>query len=451
LKIGSDIMHLLILILLIATGLLNPVFFLVKKIRKVPVIPPTEQSKIKGYVINFTWGFGLVLLFSMLCLFAGMSFVDIGFREIAQNQNIWFTVIVLTIYVLFIFFAVCSIFNYLFNPSLRKKENEDYKNEWEKEVLPRSKKEKIYWLFSSLATSICDEFIYRGVVFFLLRAIFPNMPILILLAITSVLFGIKHANQGIKSIAGNTYGGALLGSFYLVTGSIIPGMIIRFIGAVSRVFPLTEKRSDILPEVIEENIIECTEIIQGDEYVKKEIDWSEKTEKIALYGFSISITVVCLILFHLISSESIISVLSNAFNGFRLIHVLFIIAAVVIYFVCIGVHELLHAMFFAPFQKNGFKSTKIGSNQMGYFCETKEPIKVKQYIIGLIAPTIIMGVIPLIIAIATSNIYLLFFAWWMTVGGNGDFMILCNVLKYNKDTWLLVAPSEEEIYYYKAK
>jgi hypothetical protein len=62
-----------------------------------------------------------------------------------------------------------------------------------------------------------------------------------------------------------------------------------------------------------------------------------------------------------------------------------------------------------------------------------------------------MGVIPLVVAIATSNIYLLFFAWLMTIGGNGDFMILCNVLKYNKNTWLLVAASEEEIYYYKAK
>ena len=444
-------MYLLILILVVGTGLINPLLFLVKKIRKVPAIPPTEQSKIKGYVINFVWGFGLVLLFSILCLFAGISFTDIGFRDVVQHHNIWFTAIVLTIYVLFIFFTTCFIFYYLFSPSLRKKESEDHKSEWERAVLPRSRKEKIYWLFSSLATSICDEFIYRGVMFFLLQAIFPDMPIFILLAITSVIFGIKHANQGIKDIASNTYGGALLGAFYLVTGSIIPGMILRFIGGVSRAFPLAAKRSDILPDVLEEKSIEYTEMIEGVEYIKKEIDWNEKTEKITLHGFSIGITVLCLILFHLISSESIISALSNLFNGFRLIHVFFIMGAVVIYFVCVGVHELLHAIFFAPFQKHGFKSTKLGSNQMGFFCETKEPIKVKQYIIGLVAPTIIMGVIPLMIAIATSNIYLLFFAWWMIVGGNGDFMILCGVLKYNKDTWLLVAAREEEIYYYTAK
>ena len=444
-------MYLIILILLIGIGLINPSIALVKKIRKVSTSPSTEQSKIKGYIFNFAWGFGLVLLFSMLCLFADITFTDIGFREITQYQNIWFSTIILIIHVLFTIFTVYYIFTYLFNPSLRKKENEDCESVWERTTFPHSKKERIYWLFTSLATSICDEFVFRGVLFFLLQAIFPNIPILVLLAVTSILFGIRHTNQGIKGVAANVYGGALLGSLFLVTGSLIPGMVMRFIGGVSRAFPLTNIQPDITPEIEELTIIEHTEIIEGNEYIKKEIDWNEKLEKIAMHGFSIAITVVCLILFHVISSESIIYFISNALSGFRLIHTFIIIVAVVIFFACIGVHEILHAVFFAPFQKKGFKSTKISSSQMGYFCETKEPIKVKQYIIGLIAPTIIMGVIPLIVAIATSNIYLLFFAWLMTIGGNGDFMILCNVLKYNKNTWLLVAASEEEIYYYKAK
>ena len=443
-------MYLLILILLIGVGLINPIIELVKKIRKVPVPQSTEQTKIKGYIINFAWSLGLILLFSMLCIFAGINFYDIGLREISQNQNIWFTAILLVIYV-FMIFAVYSMLTYLFNPSVRRKENEEYKNKWEQESLPRSRKEKIYWLFTSLGTSICDEFVFRGVLFFLLQTVFPNIPMLVLLAATSILCGIRHANQGFKGIAGNAYGGALLGSLFLVTGSLIPGMILRFSGAVSRAFPLTSRHPDIMPEIEEQNIVECTEIIEGDEYVRKEIDWNEKVAKIALYSFTIFVTVICLILLHLSSSESVISVFVNMLGRFRLVHILVIIAAVIINFACIGVHEVLHAIFFAPFQKNGFKSIKIGSNQIAYFCETKEPIKVKQYIIGLVAPTIIMGVIPVIIAIATGNIYLLLFGWWMTVGGNGDFMILVNVLKYDKDTWLLVAASEEEIYYYQAK
>jgi len=422
---------------------------LAKKIRKVPAPPSTAQSRIKGYIFNFAWSIGQILLFSVLCLFAGIN--DIGFQEISRNQNIWFTTVILILYVLFMIVMVYLTITYFLNPSLRKKDNEDCENEWEREVFPRSKKEKIYCLFSSLAVSICEEFVSRGVLFFLLQAIFPNMPMLVLLGTTSIIYGVRFAYRGVKGIAGNAYGGAIYGSLFLVTGSLIPGMIMRFISSVSGIFPLSHQRPDTLPEVEEESVIEYTEIIEGDEYIRKEIDWNEKTEKILLHGFSIFVTIICLILFHLISSESIISFLGNMLSGFRLIHILFIMMAVVIYFACIGVHEVLHAIFFAPFQKNGFKSTKIGSSQMGYFCETKDPIKVKHYILGLVAPTIIMGVVPAIIAIATGNIYLLLFGWWMTVGGNGDFMILVNVLKYKKNTWLLVAPSEEEIYYYQPR
>jgi len=435
------------LFLLIGMGLINPIIFLIKKIKKVPTPPSTAKSRIKGYIFNFAWSLGQVLLFSILCLFAGIY--DIGFQEISQNQNIWFTAIILIMYVLLMIVMVYSIITYFLNPSFRNKDNDDCKNEWERETFPRSKKEKIYCLFSSLAVSICEEFVYRGVLFFLLQAIFPNIPMLVLLATTSILYGARFVYQGIKGIAGNIYGGVIYGSLFLVTGSLIPGMILRFISCISRVFPLSHRRPDTLPE--EENTFEYTEIIEGDEYIRKEIDWNEKTEKFLLYGFSIFVTIMCLVLFHLILSESIISVIGNMINGFRLIHIVAIIAFVVLNFVTIGIHELLHAVFFAPFQKNGFKSTIIGSSQMGYFCETKEPIKVKHYIIGLIAPSIIMGVIPLIIGVTTGNLYLLLLGWWMTVGGNGDFMILINVLKYDKDTWLLVAASEEEIYYYQPK
>ena len=90
---------------------------------------------------------------------------------------------------------------------------------------------------------------------------------------------------------------------------------------------------------------------------------------------------------------------------------------VIIFIVGIPIHEGFHAIFFAPFQKRGFKSTKIGRNHFGFYCETKEAIKVKHYIIGLIAPTVLLGIIPAIIAIAKGNIYLLLVGWVLTIGG----------------------------------
>jgi uncharacterized membrane protein YvlD (DUF360 family) len=62
------------------------------------------------------------------------------------------------------------------------------------------------------------------------------------------------------------------------------------------------------------------------------------------------------------------------------------------------------------------------------YCHCKEPLLVKEYIIGALMPAIILGFIPSIMAIFTGNITLILFGLFFTMAAGGDFMII-NILR----------------------
>lgn len=130
---------------------------------------------------------------------------------------------------------------------------------------------------------------------------------------------------------------------------------------------------------------------------------------------------------------------------------LFPIAVVIVLLAGIVVHELIHGATFALFAKHGFKSIKFGIllKMLTPYCHCKEPLKVKQYIVGAIMPAIILGLLPGIIAIFTGNVFLLIFAIFFTGAAAGDFMIINLIYKEDKDTMGLDHPSEAGCFIFK--
>jgi len=213
--------------------------------------PLTEKERIKYYIRNiaFGWGCALVVLSLYLLigiyLFAGVSFYDIGLRGIILNPNIWFTSVTLILCGIYIIAHIYEMIACLVNPKHREKEKDKLAvkygaNKTVKNLLPRSKKERKYWFFLSLTAGICEEIIFRGFLFFLLQAVFPNMPILLILVAASAIFGTAHAYQGIKGMRNAAMVGALHGCLFLVTGSLIPSMFMHFTVDISAVFLLSE-------------------------------------------------------------------------------------------------------------------------------------------------------------------------------------------------------------------
>lgn len=117
------------------------------------------------------------------------------------------------------------------------------------------------------------------------------------------------------------------------------------------------------------------------------------------------------------------------------------------------VHELIHGITFSFFAKSGFKAIKFGVlwKMLTPYCHCKEPLLVKQYIIGAIMPAIILGFLPFIYALLSGNLLWLVFAIFFTVAAIGDFYIIFLLRKEDKSSMVLDHASEVGCYIYRKK
>lgn len=117
------------------------------------------------------------------------------------------------------------------------------------------------------------------------------------------------------------------------------------------------------------------------------------------------------------------------------------------------VHELIHGITWAFFTEKGLKSIKIGVfvKMLTPYCHCKEPLKIKNYVLGALMPMIILGVIPALLAIILGLKSLLLFGFVFTVAACGDILIVWSLRKENKNDYVFDHPSEAGCYVYRKK
>jgi len=237
----------LLLILGYFTGI---AFFEARYIKKVRNIVITEKIRIKNYFEGIILGWIPALSVLLICLFSNIGFNDVGLRPLSFNYSIWLNICILVISVGYLILLFYQIISYMVSVKYRenaKKQmlNESKKNEYSAVMsniaLPRSKKEKRLFLGVALTAGISEEFVFRGFLFFILLIIFPSFNPFVAMIIVSVIFGLLHIYQGLSGIIKTLLFGAFFGLLYLVTGSIIPGMILHFIGDFSSAFILSDE------------------------------------------------------------------------------------------------------------------------------------------------------------------------------------------------------------------
>ena len=128
----------------------------------------------------------------------------------------------------------------------------------------------------------------------------------------------------------------------------------------------------------------------------------------------------------------------NSFAVFIVFFVLFLVSIVV--------HELLHGTGWGLFAENHFKSIAFGvvwSALMPY-CTCKVALKKGQYIVGLLLPCIVLGIIPSVIACIIGNFMLLCYGGFMTICAGGDLLVFVLILKakLKGDVLLLDHPTD---------
>lgn len=94
------------------------------------------------------------------------------------------------------------------------------------------------------------------------------------------------------------------------------------------------------------------------------------------------------------------------------------------------VHELIHGIFSIIFTKD-IKSVKFGilPKQIMFYCHCLKPLYVNQYLIMVVAPFIIMGLIPFVLGLYLDNLFTIFFGYIFSVIAIGDLYIIYLVLR----------------------
>ena len=128
---------------------------------------------------------------------------------------------------------------------------------------------------------------------------------------------------------------------------------------------------------------------------------------------------------------------------------------VFIFLLGIFLHEFIHGIFFAKYSKNKFKSIKYGilpkEKLFTPYCHCMEILEINHYRVAIIMPTIILGIIPVIISFVIGNFSLLTLGLIFITVGCGDILMLLKLIKEKKDILIYDLPDDAGFIIYRLK
>jgi membrane protease YdiL (CAAX protease family) len=96
-------------------------------------------------------------------------------------------------------------------------------------MLPHSRSEIALFAGVSVTAGICEEVVFRGLLFAYLQASPWNLGPVATILVSSAMFGIAHLGQGFKGVLVTGTVGALLGILYVSTGSLLAPIIVHIL------------------------------------------------------------------------------------------------------------------------------------------------------------------------------------------------------------------------------
>jgi membrane protease YdiL (CAAX protease family) len=95
-------------------------------------------------------------------------------------------------------------------------------------MLPTGPRDRRAWLLLSATAGITEEIMYRGVLLLTLSRLIPTLAPLLICLVAVLIFAVGHVYQGWVGIIVTGLLAILFIALYLVTGSLLPGMVLHF-------------------------------------------------------------------------------------------------------------------------------------------------------------------------------------------------------------------------------
>lgn len=192
-------------LVVVLVGLPALAFHTLVKIRSGAPLPPKKKRYIATSLVEF-----LVLAFAISAANAN------GFDLMPQRLPHGAAAITAFIYLPVLIFAVSRGFKRL-TPEQRQKKLAL--------LLPDTASLLPYWALLSLSAGICEEYIYRGVLFQLLYGRLRSVLLAVVVAVLA--FALAHVAHGLRSTLAVAFLGLLFHVVAFETGSLYVGMIIH--------------------------------------------------------------------------------------------------------------------------------------------------------------------------------------------------------------------------------
>ena len=105
---------------------------------------------------------------------------------------------------------------------------------------------------------------------------------------------------------------------------------------------------------------------------------------------------------------------------------------VVLFFVLVVVHELIHGLTWSLYAEHHFKDIEFGfmKEYLTPYCTCTTPLLKSHYIMGALMPCVVLGILPMIIGLLLGSHLLFWTGIVMILAAGGDIMIVFKVLAY---------------------
>ena len=196
------------------------------------------DARIKTYnwIIAMEWG--MTLGFLIWWLLAGRDLAALGLVPAAEGWQ-WLAIGAGLAGVLFMIYQMASVMH-----SPDQLEQLRAKMGILSRLAPRSPREDRLFAMVSVTAGVCEEILYRGL---LMAVLVPAVGTWPAVALTSVIFGLGHAYQGLAGFGKTTLVGLVMALLLVFSGSLFIPMLLhtvidltsgRIMGAALRTTPL---------------------------------------------------------------------------------------------------------------------------------------------------------------------------------------------------------------------